>query len=137
MWIDWAKPAAARPIPRILLIIDLPTTPPLRTATSGYPCGARIVRSSCVPAPANTISIPLRRVPISWAIEMPGYRCPPVPPPAMTIRPGTFRPALRRVLRDVQQHPERAQADDEARAAVRQERQRDSLRRHQAEGHRH
>src|SRR5882672_526780 len=134
--IDWAKPAIARPIPRILPVSDLPTTPPLRMAISLYPCGARIVRSRLVPAPANTISTPGRRVSISWAIEMPGYRCPPVPPPATTIVSATGE-SLGRMLRDVQQHPQGAQTDDQARAAVRQERQRDPLRRHQAERHRH
>src|SRR3989442_11962259 len=134
--IDWTKPAIARPIPRILPVSDLPTTPPLRMAISRYPCGARIVRSRLVPAPANTISTPGRRASISWAIEMPGYRCPPVPPPATTIVSATGG-ALGGMLRDVQQHPEGAQTDDQARAAVRKERQRDALRRHQAERHRH
>src|SRR6266850_6352559 len=95
--------------------------------------------SSFVPAPANTISTPRRRAASSSAIAMPGYRCPPVPPPATTIvsdaTSGDAR--LRRMLRDVQQHPEGAQADDQARAAVGQERQRDPLRRHQTQRYRH
>src|SRR5437867_1043459 len=41
------------------------------------------------------------------------------------------------MLRNVQQHPEGAQADDQARAPVRQERQRDPLRRHQTQRHGH
>src|SRR2546426_363545 len=41
------------------------------------------------------------------------------------------------MLRNVQQHPEGAQADDQARAPVRQERQRDPLRRRQTQRHGH
>src|SRR5439155_27034838 len=120
----------ARKAPRSTLAGDLPTTPPLLIATWRNPRGPRISPSSGAPEPANTTSAPRRLCCSSSAIAIPGHRCPPVPPPAITIRSTGPPFPSGRVLRDVQQHPEGAEARHQAGAAVAQERQRDSLGRH-------
>ena len=74
---------------------------------------------------------------------MPGYRCPPVPPPAITTRngvgqSGSSRPLLapRHVallLRHVQQNAHAEQVDEQRRSAEADERQRNAFRRQQPE----
>src|SRR5262245_3528285 len=132
------NPRAAASTPASRADNDLPTTPPLRTATSVNPPRSTIDFSSGSPRPANTIRAPGRRRIISSAIAIPGYRWPPVPPPAITyVSSNPPHPALRslRVLRAVEQHPERDQVHDQARPAVAQERQRHPLRRQAPERH--
>ena len=70
----------------------------------------------------------------SRATAMPGYRCPPVPPPAITTRTASRGSRLHlRVLRNVQQHAHAEQVDQQRRSAGADERQRNALGRHQAE----
>ena len=63
---------------------------------------------AAAPCRQTTICAAGSRRLISRASAMPGYRCPPVPPPAMSTRTGHAAPvSTLGMLRDVQQHAQR------------------------------
>src|SRR4051812_11426420 len=102
---------------------------PTWISSSGYPaCGTKRV-SMPREVPMNTISAPWRSR-NSFAIASAGITCPPVPPPAKTVRMIVLR-SLVGLLRDVQQHADAHQHNEQRRSTVRDKRQRDAFGRQQ------
>src|SRR5262245_56418756 len=85
-------------------------------------------------APTNKISYAVDCCYITLATAIPGNRCPPVPPPAMMtfINPRSGL-SWAGMLRNVQQNSNGGKHYDKRAAAIAQERQRYTLRRHHAE----
>ncbi len=83
-------PIGSSAAPRARPIIDLPLIPPLRMSSSAKPSRGTTRVSIPRAVPANTIRVSGRRASSSRATAMPGYRWPPVPPPAIMTRNGSF-----------------------------------------------
>src|SRR6266704_5308033 len=94
-------------------------------------------------APTSTGSTSARAAASAWASARAGMRWPPVPPPASRILTTPPERGSRNAFRlssppssDADQHPRRHQRHEQARAAVRDERERDAGGRQEREGHR-
>src|SRR5207302_9490864 len=117
--------------------VPIPLRPAERINSSLRPASGTSRDSIPRWVPTKTTSLLLSRLSHSHATAIAGITCPPMPPPAMS----KFEPPLLRLsthsftslLADIQEHAGAQKHDEKARAAVAQERQRNSFRRHQAQ----
>src|SRR5262245_27518204 len=116
--------AGRSPMPRARAAKDFPFSPALRIVSRANP--SRGMTRDSIPAavPTNATCAPGTLATTSRATAIPGYRWPPVPPPA--IRTDTVTPAPDKrfrsspshlVLRDVQQDTGSKQVDQQRRSA--------------------
>src|SRR5688500_940663 len=128
-------PSGTSVAPRISAFSDLPFRPALRITSSSNPSCGTTRASMPADVPAN-VTFASASFCSSRATAMPGYRCPPVPPPAITtLNPMTRRPSCGggRVLRHIEQDAHADQIDQQRRSAGAHEGERDALVRHEAE----
>src|SRR5574341_1122436 len=109
----------------------MPLSLPTAMKRTGSPSRGSTFASIPCSVPTNRTSLP-PSLSSSRAMAIPGYKCPPVPPPAiMTFMPGPWTldsgPSWRRFPRYIQQHSQRRQRDHQRRPAVAHERERDAL----------
>src|SRR5467141_2674412 len=114
----------------------LPFNPATRSVSNGSPaCGTSFISiPRCVPTSTTSLSVPLESH--SCAIASAGKTCPPVPPPAISSFISLVRLlCFRCPLRDIQEHTRCQQHDQQTRAAIADERQRNPFGRHHSEHH--
>src|SRR4051794_35654683 len=119
--------AAARPSARASFRPGRRGKPATRNASNTYPRSGTSVASTRSGDPANVTSTPRARSASATASD--GATSPPVPPAAISAR--SCRSSA--TTRDVKEHADREEGDNERRAAVRDERERDSGQRREAE----
>src|SRR5512138_3347769 len=112
----------------------LPRTWPDGTKSIGKPRAGTARASRPLSVPTNDTAPPGHAARNASASAIPGNTWPPVPPPAI-IRLGDKR--VRSFHRDVDEHPDRREVEDEGAPAVAQERQDHPLGREHLESHHH
>src|SRR3954469_3848531 len=127
IWAQATGAAAAKPTARTSFMPGRRGKPATRNASNAYPRSGTSVASTRSGDPANVTSTPRARRASATASD--GATCPTVPPAAISAR--SCRSSA--TTRDVKEHAHREEGDNERRASVRHEGQRNSGQWRQAE----